>query len=380
MSKKIDHEGVSAAVIKEAPTETLEGALKFLTSLKELRTVKKLNDTYYNGILKAIEYNGENRAYYTFKFDGTVTGRLACSSYKVLKQSMGVSFHTLPRVDASGKRPNVRSLFIPDKRYFITADYSQMEVRVLAHLSKDANLIKAFYSGHDLHKYTASLIFNIDVGKVSKEQRQIAKTITFLILYGGGAWKLSREVGISEAAAKDIIENYFKVFPGVREWIDGVKKEVYTNKYVKNIFGRRRNLENIRSISKKMKAKAERQAGNFIVQSSASDILAFVVLDIALQLKAAGLDSSIKATVHDSIELESSREDLEDTIKIVRYTMLNYPKLKKLTNFSSLVPFGVEIECGRSFGEGVVIHFNDSGSVYNIEEMYESANETTSIT
>ena len=373
MVHKVRDSDISRSRIAEAPTEKLEGALKFISTLKKLTAAEKLYSTYYNGIKKAIDYNKENKVYYTFKFDGTVTGRLSCAAYTCNDNSMGVSFHTLPRVPEDANAANIRAMFLPPKEgeYFITSDYKTQELRVLAHLSQDPRMIEAIRSGKDLHKATASLIYGIPIDQITPRQRQIAKSVSFLIVYGGGAWRLSREVNIPEDEAEDVINALKEAYPKVFTWREEVETYLRKNKYVKSIFGRRRNLLDIRSPDPKVQSRCIKQAGNFVIQSSASEITQFAYLDISNYLEERALESRLLATVHDSIEGASAKQDLIETLGIMKYKMVNYPYLKEHFNFNLSVPLDIDVEVGRSFGQGIPVKFNGF-NVVNVEEIYNS--------
>lgn len=362
---RVDPIAISRSVISDAPTEKLERARDFLNRLQELRGLEKLQSTYIDGVSKAINYNGQNKVYYDFRFDGTVTGRLSCAAYSA-KENMGVSFHTLPRT----KDPNIRSLFVaPPDHYFIAADYSAMELRILAHVCKDKNLVQAFFSGQDLHKYTASLIWKKPIAEITPEERQIAKSVSFLIVYGGSEFKLSKTVNIEIDEAKEIIDTYGSVYPGVFKWMDEVKEFINKNKYAKSIFGRRRNLDNIRSPIPKIRSRCERQGVNFIIQSSASEITTFALLDIAQEFRNQGMSSRVVASVHDSIEVIAPKDEIDEALMIVNHKMTQYPYLRESMGFDCAVPMAIEVEVGTSFGGGVEVKYNKSGGVSNIKEV-----------
>jgi DNA polymerase-1 len=362
---KIDPIAISRSVIGDAPTDKLERAREFLNRLQELRGLEKLQSTYIDGVGKAVEYNKHNKVYYDFRFDGTVTGRLSCAAYSA-RENMGVSFHTLPRT----KDPNIRSLFVaPKDHYFIAADYSAMELRILAHACRDKNLINAFFSGQDLHKYTASLIWKKPIDQITPEERQIAKSVSFLIVYGGSEFKLSKTVNIEIDEAKEIIDTYASVYPGVFTWMSEVKEFINKNKYAKSIFGRRRNLDNIKSPIPKIRSRCERQGVNFIIQSSASEITTFALLDMAMEFKKQGMESRVVASVHDSIEVISPKDEIDEALMILNHKMTQYPYLRQAMGFDCVVPLAIEVEVGSSFGGGVDVKFNKSGGVSNLREV-----------
>ena len=189
MSAKWKHrdEGkkISKSVVLSKTTEELRTASDFLSSFLALRKAEKLQKTYIHGAKKALAYTDNGRLYVDYRLDGTATGRLSCAAYNATKP-MGVSFHTLPR----DTKTNIRSMFVAKKgSAFVTVDYAAMELRVLAHIAREKSMQHAFKSGADLHTYTAKLLFGKD--EITKEERQIAKTVSFLIVYGGGAFNLA---------------------------------------------------------------------------------------------------------------------------------------------------------------------------------------------
>jgi DNA polymerase-1 len=358
--RQID-EDICRKVIESKSIEDLIRARDFINQVQKYKKVSKLYSTYYKGIKKAVDYNGENKVYVDFKFDGTTTGRLSCSRY----YKMGVSFHTLPR---KTKELNIREIFNSLKWLFITTDYSGMELRVLAHVCKDKQMINAIRSGVDLHIYTASLIFEKPIEKITKEERQIAKSVSFLIVYGGGAGRLASEVNISIQRAQSIINRYMEVYPGIFTWMDETREFLHEHQYVTSLFGGRRNLPDIKSPIKKVREHAERQGINFKIQRPASDILLYCLMDIHDEFELRGLDSLILATVHDSAENESPRPELEEALNIIYDKMINYPSLRKIYGFECEVPFNIEVVVGRAFDVGTEVKYVN-GKVSNLQEI-----------
>jgi DNA polymerase-1 len=340
---------ISKAVIGEKSTKELKLAKEFLQGFLDLRKSEKLYKTYINGTNKALKYNEKNKVYVDFKLDGTVTGRLSCAAYTADKP-MGVSFHTLPREPIY----NIRDMFTgPEGWSFIAADYQAMELRILAHIANEGNMQKAFKSGADLHTYTAQLLF--DKENITKEERQIAKTVSFLIVYGGGAFNLSESMSISMSKAEKIIENYKNVYPGIFTYMEHVNEYTMRNGYSSTIFGRRRNLPDVKSKYKKIVNRALRQALNFTIQSPASDILLCSLYGISNQFKDKGMQARPVATVHDSIEIVCPKEETEEAINILYNEMVNYPIIKEVFNMEFSVPLAIDIEVGSSFGNGVAV-------------------------
>jgi len=355
---------ISKSVISGKTTDDLLSARNFIKGLLELRKSEKLEKTYIQGTKKAMEYNVENKVYVDYKFDGTTTGRLSCTAYNA-KKSMGVSFHTLPRET----KHNIRSFFIAPKDHaFITIDYSAMELRVLSHVARDGNMQQAFINGEDLHTYTARLLFNKE--KITKQERQIAKTVSFLIVYGGGPFNLSETVGISLNRAKKIINNYKKVYPAVFEFMDFVNEFIKTNGYAYTIFGRRRNLPDVYSTDRSVINRALRQGLNFTIQSTASDILLCSLLGINSRFIQDGMKSKIVATVHDSVELISPYLEVEKACEIAYDEMVNYPFIRDKFNIHLNVPLEIDILIGKSFGDGEEATLKD-GKLLNYTDIME---------
>ena len=344
---------ISKSVIASKSTEELVEAKKFLKGLLDLRKSEKLTKTYIDGTKNALKYNERDKVFVDFRFDGTATGRLSCAAYNAQK-AMGVSFHTLPR----DTKNNIRSLFkAPGDWAFIAADYAAMELRVLSHIAKEGNMQLAFNQGADLHSYTARLLFNKE--NISKEERQIAKTVSFLIVYGGGAFNLSETMGIPMARAEKIIKDYENVYPGIFAYMEFVNEFIRKNGYAYTIFGRKRNLPDVYSRDRSVVNRALRQGLNFTIQSSASDILLTSLLGASQRFVEAGLKAKPVATVHDSIEIVCPQEEVKDALTILYDEMVNYPLIKKIFNIHFDVPLSIDAELGNSFGDGKEVHFED---------------------
>tara|TARA_R100000995_G_scaffold80285_3_gene51971 strand:+ start:17006 stop:18130 length:1125 start_codon:yes stop_codon:yes gene_type:complete len=368
MSAKWQHrdEGkkVSKSVVRSKSLDELKVASKFITSLLDLRKAEKLQKTYIHGTKKAIDYNEGHKLYVDYRLDGTSTGRLSCAAYNAEKP-MGVSFHTLPR---ETNKANIRSMFVaPKGKAFVTVDYAAMELRVLAHIAKEKSMQHAFNSGADLHTYTGKLLFSKD--EITKEERQIAKTVSFLIVYGGGAFNLSETMGIPLNRAEEIIKNYQRVYPGIFRYMEFINNFIKENSYAYTIFGRRRNLPDVNSRDRSVINRALRQGLNFTIQSSASDILLCGLLGVSKRFKEKSLDAQVVATVHDSLEIISSEKDLPDCLEIVYDELVNYPNLRRLFGINFDVPLSVDLEVGRSFGDGIDVGFTE-GKPTNLDEIY----------
>lgn len=349
MSKwKYRNEGkkISKSVVLGKSREDLLRAKTFIETLLELKKLEKLHSTYVTGVKNAVKYNQHNKIYTDFRLDGTVTGRLSCGMYSAA-EAMGVSFHTLPRETSF----NIRSFVTaPDEYDFITADYSTQEMRIMAHVSKEGNMIRAFEQGADLHTFTAQLLFEKEIP--SKRERQIAKTVSFLIIYGGGAFNLAETMNIPIHKAAEIIERYKQLYPRVFDYMDETAVFIEEHKYAESIFGRRRNLLNIDSPDKQAKAQAIRQGVNFTVQSPASDTLLCAFIGGNETVIKKNYNALLLATVHDSIEAISHKSQTKEVTKLIYDEMVEYPYMRKNFGLNLIVPLQVDIEVGKSFGTG----------------------------
>ena len=360
---------VSRLQIESKSTEELKQTHRFISNLLEYRKTKKLETTYIGGLQKSIDYNEENKIYCAYNFDGTITGRLSCGGYKAGKdQPKGVSFHTLPRI----QEYNVRSTCVAPPGYvFVTVDYAAMELRVLAHLAREDKMIQAFKSGDDLHWFTTELIYEKPRDQLIKDQRQGAKETSFLTIYGGTAVALAGKLGCSIGHAQWIMDSWFKAYDKIQPYMDHVYKFIEENKYAYSIFGRRRNLLNVKSRNRSIKQAALRQGLNFTIQSTASDILLCALLGIDQEFKARNLNSRICQTVHDSGEFLVAYDELEEALGIIKYYMERNPIMTNRFGVSLSVPLETEFICGKSFGDGIEY---EKGELPNPKEIMEYMN------
>jgi len=343
--------------------------IEFINLLLEYKSKTKQYNTYVKGVEAAIEWNEDGKIYSNYNFASTVTGRLSCSLYSAGGgMRKGVSFHTLPR--PSDDDVNIRKLMVSDpNKVFIAADFSAAELRVLAQCCRDKSLIHAFKTGQDLHKYTASLIYDKPINEITKEERQIAKSVSFLIVYGGGPSKLAQQIGKSIGYAKGIFSSYQTSFPKVFEWIKFVHKYILENKCAVSLFGRRRNLSNVDSPVSKYKFRALRQGMNFVIQSSASDMMLHALKRLQCRLDKEGLDAQILATVHDSVEVQCDKGIIKEVVEILKYELTRIDDLEEYYNLKFLVPFEVDVEVGNSFGDLTEVVFDSHGVVDNYDEI-----------
>ena len=296
------------------------------------REKTKLQSTYVEALPKLCDKN--KRVHTNYMQTGTATGRLS---------SRDPNLQNIPVRNEDGRR--IRSAFtaLPNT-HLISADYSQIELVVLAHLSGDKNMCKAFSEGVDIHRATASLLFSTPQEKVTADERRVAKTINFGIIYGMSAFRLARDLGISRTQAASFIENYFTQYSSIRRFIDSTISFAETHGYVETIFGRRRKIININSRNRVEKAAAERVAVNTPVQGSAADIVKQAMLDVDSSLRKEKNGARLLLQVHDELifECPSEKSVLDATLALIREKMEGAVKLS--------VPLRVSIEAGKNWG------------------------------
>jgi len=364
LSKDKLEEQIAKSVISELSNEKLNSASKFINLDLQRRKLNKSHKTYVNGVKRAIDHNKASRCYFSYNLDSVLTGRLSCSKYDTEEGPMGVSFHTLPRE----RKTNIRRMFTaPRGQAFITIDYKGMELRVLAHISREEKMKQAFIEGKDLHTYSASLTFDVPYDKVTPEQRQIAKEPSFLTVYGGTEYTLAKKRGISLKKAKNIIESWLDAFPGVREYKEFIYNFLQKYKYVYSLFGRRRNLPDVDSSNWAVQKHALNQGLNFTVQSPSSDILLMAAIKVHGRLRET--NARIVASVHDSIELIAPYDELEEVLKICYDEMTDVSIMRDKFGVEFSVPLEIETLVGKSFGDGIELGYGPGGEISNTEEV-----------
>ena len=302
-------------------------------ALLEYREFAKLKSTYVDALPKLINPNTK-RVHTSFNQTVTATGRLSSS---------GPNLQNIPVKTDMGSR--IRKAFIPkDKDSFIvSADYSQIELRILAHLSKDKALIEAFKEDLDIHRYTASLIFGVDEKKVTEEQRSQAKTVNFGIVYGMSAYGLSKGLGIEVGRAQAFIDSYFERYPKVKAFIEDSIGEARTNGFVTTLLNRRRYTPEINNENINIKLFAERTAINTPIQGTAADLIKLAMIGVEDELLKRGYKSLMILQVHDELVFESPKEELDELKALVRDKMEHIMKLS--------VPIKVNISVGKNWLE-----------------------------
>ena len=311
--------------------EKLSEDFPFVTKIMEYRTYAKLNSTYAEGLLA---YIGEDsRIHGVFQQTVTATGRLS---------STDPNLQNIPIRTEMGR--HFRSVFIPKEGcVFLDADYSQIELRILAALSKDERLIEAYRMDRDIHKVTASQVFHVPLDEVTDELRRNAKAVNFGIVYGISAFGLSEGLSIGRADAKEYIERYFTTYPKVKEYLDSEIAFARENGYVKTVFGRRRPIPEIHASNFMRRSFSERVAMNSPIQGTAADMMKVAMNAVYEKLKRNELRSRIVLQVHDELLLEVPKEELEEVRDILVSSMENALTLP--------VPFLVEAKTGNNWEE-----------------------------
>uniref|UniRef100_UPI0026198E2E DNA polymerase I n=1 Tax=Oceanispirochaeta sp. TaxID=2035350 RepID=UPI0026198E2E len=296
------------------------------------RGLAKLKSTYVDTLPKMV-HKESGRIHTSFIQTGTATGRIACKE---------PNLQNIPVKDENGRR--IRRAFYPkDGCVFLSSDYSQIELVVLAHLSKDPGLIEAFISREDVHSKTAALIFKIPLEEVSADQRRIAKTINFGVMYGMSPFRLSNELKISRGEAAGFIDTYFEEYSGIRKFVDDTVTQAEIDGGVYTILGRFRPVREITSRNKMEKSAAVRVAVNTRIQGSAADIVKRAMLGIDWALEQKNMNSKVLLQVHDEIILEVPLEEVESCAFMMQKVMEGA--------WSMDVPLKVNIENGINWGE-----------------------------
>ena len=301
------------------------------------RTLAKLGSTYVDALPKLVGADG--RLHTTFVQTGTATGRLS---------SRDPNLQNIPVREAEGRR--IRAAFTAEPGgMLISADYSQIELAVLAHLSGDTTLRESFLRGEDVHGRTAQLIFGVDKHSVTGEQRRIAKTINFGVMYGMSAFRLAGELGISRTEASLFIESYFKTYAGVRDFMRSLIASAEKAGYVETLFGRRRYIDGINSPNKTVKSAAERMAVNTPIQGTAADIVKRAMLNLDTALS--GTRTTMLLQVHDELifECPASNAAASNAANIAAITATIKTVMETSTTLS--VPLRVSVETGTRWGD-----------------------------
>ncbi|RMD58726.1 MAG: DNA polymerase I [Nitrospirae bacterium] len=296
------------------------------------RTLSKLKNTYVDTLPNFIDPK-TGRIHPTFNQCATATGRLSMSE------------PNLQNIPVRGEWAfKIRRAFVPeDGCLFISSDYSQIELRILAHMSRDESLIDAFRAGVDIHRKTASDLFGIAPENITEEMRRKAKTVNFGIIYGMSPHGLSQQLNISHKEAKEYIDRFLSTREGVRYYIESIKREASEKGYVKTLFGRRRPIPEINHPNANIRQQGERLAINTPIQGSAADIIKKAMLNIADRIRREGMESRMLLQVHDELLLEVPHKEVDIAKSMLKEEMEGAVQL--------LVPLKVDISVGKNWAE-----------------------------
>ena len=330
-TKKKKSRSTSAEVLEELAQE-----YEICEYILEHRKFSKLKSTYTDA-LPALISKRDNRIHTTYNQALTVTGRLSSSN---------PNLQNIPIRTEEGNK--IRSAFCAmdkENSLILSADYSQIELRLLAHVSEDEHLIQAFTSGEDIHTMTAAKVYGVGIDKVTKEMRRSAKAVNFGIVYGQSKYGLAKNLGISNAEAQEFIDKYFETYPRVKDYMDYEKDFVNAHGYVETIFGRKRYLASeLMSPNFQIREFAQRAAINQPLQGTAADLIKMAMIEVDKQLTENKLKTKMIMQVHDELVFEVPKEEMEDVKKIVLNAMELGQPLK--------VPLEVDVNFGISWKEG----------------------------
>ena len=311
--------------------EKLAPDYPIVEEILEYRGLAKLKSTYAEGLAAFIDEG--NRIHSTFNQTITATGRISSTEPNLQNIPMRMELGRL-----------IRKVFIPKEGYVFTdADYSQIELRVLAHMSEDAQLIEAYKMDEDIHRITASKVFHTPFEEVTDLQRRNAKAVNFGIVYGISSFGLSQDLSISRKEAAEYIEQYFATYPGVKKFLDGQVESAKKDGYVTTMFGRRRPVPELSSSNFMQRSFGERVAMNSPIQGTAADIIKIAMIRVWKRLKEENLKSRLILQVHDELLIETAEDELEKVKTILEEEM------KKAADLS--VTLEIDMHTGKNWYE-----------------------------
>ncbi len=304
--------------------EKLKGQHPVIEKILEYRTLMKLNSTYVDGLIPYINAK-TGRIHSHFHQTITATGRIS---------STDPNLQNIPTRFELGK--NLRKIFIPEEgKIYIDADYSQIELRVLAHISEDKHMIEAFMNNEDIHKQAASKVLGIPIEQVTKEQRSSAKAVNFGIVYGISDFGLAEQLGIKRKEAKEYIEQYLEKYSGIKHFMDDIVESAKAKGYVETLFHRRRDIPELASNNYMVRQFGTRAAMNTPIQGTAADIMKIAMINVFNKLREEKLEAKLVLQVHDELIIECKIEEKEIVKQILKENMEQATKLK--------VPLSVEV-------------------------------------
>lgn len=295
--------------------EKLIGFHPVIEKILEYRNFTKLNSTYLEGLEKYILKDGKIHTIY--KQTLTRTGRLS---------SVEPNLQNIPARDDLGKL--VRKAFLPENKYFLSCDYSQIELRILAHISKCKELQDAFINGEDIHSRVAADIFEKDINDVTKNERRIAKSVIFGIVYGISGFGLGENIGVSPKEAKQFIQKYYELYPGVKTYMDMIVKSAYDTGSVRTLYNRKREIDELFNQNFMVRQSGERIALNTPIQGTGADILKMAMVEIDKAFEANNIQSKMLLQIHDELVFDCLEEELEKVKDLVTTIMVSIAKLE----------------------------------------------------
>jgi DNA polymerase-1 len=308
----------------------LRGQHAAVDHLLEYRQLSKLKSTYVDGLLEMINPN-DGRVHTSFNQTIAATGRLS---------STNPNLQNIPIRTEVGRR--IRRAFLADPgANLLTADYSQIELRILAHVTREPALVAAFEAGDDIHAATASRLFHVPLAEVQPDQRRLAKTVNFAVLYGQSAFGLARTTGMANADAVEFIRNYEQTFPLVREYVQNTLHQARTQGYVQTLMGRRRYFPDMTGLPVVQRQAAEREAINMPIQGTNADMIKLAMIALQRQLEELHLGARQILQVHDELVLEVPDDEVDLVAELVVGAMRSALVLS--------VPIQVEIKLGRNW-------------------------------
>jgi DNA polymerase-1 len=322
------HYSTAAGVLDE-----MSGMHPVVDMILEYREYAKLKSTYVDALPAEI-HPETGRVHTSYSQTGAVTGRLASSN---------PNLQNIPIRTDLGRQ--VRRGFVAGPgNVFVSLDYSQIELRIVAHMANDAAMLDAFRRGQDIHATTAAAIFDVPLDAVTKEQRRHAKAINFGLIYGMSAFGLTNSTGLTLAESQNFVEEYFKEFPGVKKYLDGIRQSARATGYVETLLGRRRYFPALKStLNQVLRNREEREAINAPIQGTAADILKIAMIQIPPAMAQASLHGRMLLQVHDELVIECPRLEMNETIRVARQVMENAYPLS--------IPLDTEARWGTNWGE-----------------------------
>lgn len=317
--------------------DSMRGQHQVMDFILEHRELSKLKSTYVDALPAAINPN-TGRVHTSYSQIGAVTGRLS---------SNNPNLQNIPIRTETGRR--VRNGFIADKgNLLLSVDYSQIELRIVAHMAEDEAMLAAFRAGEDIHATTAAAVYDIPLENVGKDMRRHAKAINFGLIYGMSAFGLTRSTDLTLAEAEDFVKAYFKKFPGIKNYLEGIRRQAAEIGYVETLLGRRRYFPVLQTRTNvQIKNREEREAINAPIQGTAADIMKIAMIKIPPVLKKSGLSAKMLLQVHDELVLEVPKNEIAKTADVVRETMANAYPLS--------IPLETEARAGLNWGEMTVL-------------------------